>query len=86
MNDNQKIESLFRRGKRRYVLLHGVVMWGIFTATLVLMIRVAMGEELTAASIAINYIVFPIGGIFYGLAMWEWLKKRYKRMEAERNS
>lgn len=74
------------KGKLRYVILHGVALWGLLTATLVLLIRIVLGEEITAVSIALNYILCPLVGIFWGLSMWNYLTKRFQRMDQNRGA
>lgn len=84
MNGSQKVKSLIERGKLRYVLLYGVVFFGILSATLALLIRIVIGDEVTAVGIGIQYILFSIAGIFWGLFMWKHITRRFQEpTEAE---
>ena len=75
--------AIRKRGRRRYILLTGVLAYGLPTALLwsVLM-------KLTGAAgpfgglLAIALVIFPLGGIAFGRRMWSINERRYQEWSA----
>lgn len=72
--------------KKKYVIKYGVLRWGLPMAIIFSLKSVINNTELgeMIEGIIISSIVFPIGGIFFGLITWD-LTQRYisKHTEVE---
>jgi hypothetical protein len=68
-------------GLPRFVLLHGVLGWGIPTGLLfVLLTWIIQGRpEDLAAFLAVNAVIWPAGGLGFGLLMWRRQVRRAAR-------
>ena len=64
-------------GKTRFVLLFGVAGWGLLTALLFSMIPLLFGNSFDWFRAALAFVLFPVGGIFWGTYMWSHMEKRY---------
>jgi hypothetical protein len=61
------------RGKARFVLIRGVLGWGMTTFVLIGLYRVFVNHDrsyLNPISLFIGLIAWSIGGALWGLAMW----------------
>ncbi|MFP4392448.1 MAG: hypothetical protein ACLFOA_06840 [Desulfohalobiaceae bacterium] len=83
MNDTGKLVAIIAKGKARFVVLNGALLFGVPAATLALLIRLALGGDLTVVSIGSSYLMFPLAGLFWGLFMWSHLRKRLQRLRQE---
>ena len=79
MKTNEFPAKTVDTGKTRYILLHGVLGWGLLTASLFIIWTFFTKENMTTADIVIPFILFPISGIFWGASMWTRLKRRAPR-------
>jgi predicted permease len=75
------------KGKRKknYVIFNGIIGWGIPTAISVTVISslfenhtIILNQEFFR-SLLIAVIIFPICGILFGLWMWHWTERIYKK-------
>ena len=71
-------ERLRRKGKMKYILIHGLLLWGAPMA--VIMNLYFHYKTETPWLPAAYYItpVFLVGGLIFGLIMWNFLEKRYQ--------
>lgn len=76
MSGTQKLDDLLAKGKWRYIFLHGVLGWGLITAVLFSAIMFWLNGSTSPQNIAINFLLFSIGGIFWGLFSWRILNRR----------
>ena len=76
-----KLEKIITNGKLNYVLVHGVLGWGVVTALLFSLLRHFTIAPQSVGSVSINLIVFSIGGLIFGLVMWTVLKNKYARLK-----
>ncbi|PZD97301.1 hypothetical protein DNH61_02805 [Paenibacillus sambharensis] len=85
----KKWEKTRAKGLRKFVLFDGVLGWGIPTAFLYTLIVTFMdrkalvfdGEILERLLIAL--VLFPIGGILYGIWVWKWTERNYRKAMGE---
>ena len=68
------------KGKQRFVLVNGVLGWGVTTAILwcVLMELIEPSQNIWVRPI-IALIIFPIAGIVFGHLMWDKSEKAYEK-------
>lgn len=68
------------KGKQRFVLINGVLGWGVTTAILwaALMEYIEPSENIWVRSI-IALIIFPIAGVAFGHLMWKKSEKAYDK-------
>ena len=89
MGRKAKLERILGRGKARYIVLNGVVGWGVSTAAAFSAWNWYTHGSLKPVEVAVTFIVFPLGGIVWGNVMWGILKNQYvglRRREADAGS
>jgi len=66
-------------GRSRYILLTGVLFWGGFMVICMSAFQYWMTPDSFSISrnVGINAIVFPVGGIFFGLWAWRFAERSY---------
>ena len=72
-------EATRERGMWRFILVNGIIGWGLTTAVLGLFIMsfVTPGFN-TKTNISQALIIFPLGGILWGWLVWRHLEKELK--------
>ena len=80
-----KWEKIREKGKNQFIIKFGVIGWGIPTAILwgITMFFVTSGPKTFLKFViwvGVALIVFPIGGYFWGLWMWWWSERWYKKL------
>jgi hypothetical protein len=80
-----KWEKIRAKGKKNFVIFNGVIGWGVPTAILYT-ILISFMENYSLSFdrdffelLIISIVLFPIGGVFYGLWVWSWTEKIYKK-------
>ena len=62
-------------GIRRFILIWGVLLWGVPSAVLFLIAsHWGFNQPYALSQIVIALIIFPIGGIGFGAVMWRFLE------------
>lgn len=61
----------------RFVVIRGVLAWGVSTAVIFTVIQVLQHHEVGTLDVARNIVMFMVAGIFWGATMW-WLGGRKK--------
>jgi hypothetical protein len=75
----EKWEKFRKNGKKSYVLKVGVLYWGVFTAIMWSVIMHYMQpQETWYIRPLIALVLFPVGGIFFGLWTWKINEKKYR--------
>lgn len=68
-----------KRGMRRFILVNGVVIYGLFTATFFTLAKWMTSPEFNPyVVIPIAFILFPLSGLGVGWALWRGAEKSYK--------
>jgi hypothetical protein len=81
MNSDERIKRIFASGKTRFVLISGVLRWGLMTAALVSVFQIIKYKKLDWADVVIPFVVLPIMGSFWGLWMWHVvIEKKAKKL------
>ena len=66
------------RGQRRFVIVDGVLRFGVCCAVLNALVAYLLGWPGTLWSrLAVNLVVFSVGGIWHGRRMWTHHERRY---------
>ena len=70
--------KLRERGENKFIWLRGVIFWGVLTALLwsILMQFITPTDNFLRRTI-IAFILFPIGGFFWGKIVWKSSEKNY---------
>ncbi|MCG7379085.1 hypothetical protein MH215_18895 [Paenibacillus sp. ACRSA] len=78
----EKWERQIKKGKLHYIIIHGVIGWGIPTALIFTLIKVLFNDRPFALNnefykgLFINLVIFSLGGIWFGLWTWRAIKTR----------
>lgn len=80
---SEKLRALIEKGKWSYIFKYGVLFWGVLTAILFsALMHFTTSVPFTFTDIIfIALALFPIGGFFWGLAMWFFLVREYRKLE-----
>ena len=58
-------------GPVRYILVYGVLFWGMLTAAFTILLTWALfGRNITIEQVLINLFTFALGGVIFGA--WTW--------------
>lgn len=69
--------------KWSFVLIYGVVGWGGICALLMTLAEFTRSpQDIALAKILQIWIIFPAGGVVFGLMMYWWLQRRLRRRTA----
>lgn len=79
-NKFEKWEKIRAKGKWNYILLDGVLGWGVSTAVLFSVIFPLIdGKQSFLHVFALSIFLFPLGGIAWGYFMWMFIEKAYEK-------
>ena len=78
-----KLERLIAGGKWRFILLHGVLGWGISTAFFIYLIDHFLMNTQLINSFSQALLIYPAAGLLFGLIMWTMIKNEYSKMFAD---
>ncbi len=83
----EKWEKLRAKGKWNYILIYGVLGWGVGTGILFSLgfplVTEAMGDKAPFLPVfAGSIVLFPLGGIAWGYGMWILAEKVYWEAKA----
>ena len=85
MDKIEKMEKIITKGKWHFVLWRGVVGWGIPTAILFKLIMLFLEGRPFTDGLVTALIMFPIGGILFGLSMWFVMIRTYNKSQTKLN-
>ena len=80
-----KWERMRAKGKKKFILQNGVIGWGLpvaflYTTLMTLLEHQALVFDREFYRLLIMAVIaFPIGGIAFGLWVWEWSERAYKK-------
>lgn len=78
----EKWERTRSKGKWNFIIKYGVVFWGLLTAVLCsLFISLVLRKASFFEILPLSLVLFPIGGIAWGLAMWNYTEKIYHKQK-----
>jgi hypothetical protein len=77
-----KWEATRSKGLLRFVLLSGVLGWGVSVAIVYSLVMWAVFPHLQPGPLlARSLIIFPAAGVLWGLAVWFWTERQYVRFK-----
>ena len=68
-----------RKGPLRFILLRGVLGWGLVAALVYSLVMWAVAGANLRVLLPLSMVIFPIGGVLWGAVMWWFLERRYQR-------
>ncbi|MFF2887364.1 hypothetical protein [Paenibacillus sp. NPDC057967] len=84
-----KWELTRAKGKKNYVIWNGVVGWGIPAGLLFTAIwnyinhkEIVFNQDFYQTLI-ISLVVFSLGGMIFGLWIWNWTEKMYRKVKSD---
>ncbi len=78
-----KLETLINAGKWRFVIVHGVLGWGISTAFFIYLIDHFVMNTQLINSFTQALMIYPPAGFIFGLVMWAMIKNEHNKMFAD---
>jgi hypothetical protein len=83
--DIQRWEKVRRGGKWRFVLINGVVSWGVpMFVVMTFVVNRSPDRPLTPGLVGISAALWAFGGFSFGLVMWTISERRYQKHLATR--
>ena len=85
-NDAKRATALARwqqiraKGPLHFILLRGVLGWGVTTAILWCALMAVFTDKGRAQLLVVALIGFPIGGVVWGAAMWYIAERKFARL------
>ncbi len=73
----ERLNNIITKGKWHYILVHGVLLWGVSTAILFSIIWHFIGLSGFNTIILPSLLLFPLGGVLWGLIMWFIIKREH---------
>jgi hypothetical protein len=89
MNEKQaaRWESIRSKGRGRYIVVYGVLLWGLLTGFFwALAMSAVQGWDRFWLLLPIALIGFPIGGYFFGAMTWKKTEENYQKWIGTRNT
>lgn len=78
-NQLAKWEDVRKKGFLRFVLVQGVLRWGVGTAILYTLFTWLVAHTNLLKVLSLSLVIFPICGIFFGIIMWFVLQRNYQK-------
>lgn len=75
----EKWQKIREKGKWNYIIIYGVLLWGISTAILFSIIFPLIKGETSWLIFPLSLVIFPIGGMGWGCSMWLYMENAYKK-------
>jgi hypothetical protein len=83
--DLKKWEVTRQQGKAKYILLTGVLSWGLpMFVVMTFVVNRRRDETLSTGMIVFSAIMWAVGGALFGWSMWSISEKRYRKYLATR--
>lgn len=73
-----KLSQTISKGKWHYIIMHGVIGWGITTAVLFSIFQVYTGTSSFMQQIVPALLIFPLAGAAWGAFMWSRINTLYQ--------
>jgi len=81
MKDDQikKWESTREKGLLHFVLIRGVLLWGLPMFIFMAFIGKPFSNGFTSSTALVHYVVWPVAGVLFGLLTWCMSERMYKK-------
>ena len=79
-SQKQKLHKIISKGKWNFILLKGVVVWGLLTAVFSNAIQYYNNGGIYPENMWLSFIIFPIGGLAWGHYMWLYFNNKYQKL------
>jgi hypothetical protein len=81
LRDWSRWEKMRKKGFLRFVLVNGVLYWGVLTGLFfaIAMSAIDSQRDPFLRTLCLSLVAFPIGGVFWGLFVWFWTERKYLR-------
>jgi hypothetical protein len=76
MKTNDRLTKVIARGKWRFILVRGVLCFGLLSAALVAALTLVLKPDASTSDFVRPFIFLPPAGILWGAWMWSWMKRR----------
>jgi hypothetical protein len=77
--DPQAWERERTKGMRRFVLIRGVLSWGLLMTVAMAFVAKPFAEGFTSKAAIIHLVVWPLAGAIYGVVLWHWQERTYQK-------
>src|SRR3954453_5719895 len=85
--DISKWETTRKKGRTHFILLHGVLAWGVpMFVVMTFFVNRQRDTTLSFRMLLISAVIWTIGGACFGLAIWTFSEKRYQKYLAAKVS
>jgi len=88
MKENQfvKWEAARAKGKLHFILVRGVLSWGLPMFIFMAFINKPFADGFTSEAAIVHYIVWPIAGVLFGVFTWHLSERLYKKELTSRDN
>jgi len=71
-------EATRQKGLLRFVLLFGVIRWGLCTAVTFFIVMRLINPWIPLSTLPIDIAIFAAGGVLWGVTVWYILERKYR--------
>jgi hypothetical protein len=81
----RRLQRVKARGKKRFIIWVGVVRWGglMFVVTTAPTLFTETPFRLAIGLVVLKLVIWPLGGYFWGLYMWNICEKQFSGTDGE---
>jgi hypothetical protein len=79
-------EKTRTRGRSAFILMYGVLFWGVVTAFLFAAISLLISDRSFLETLKFALPTFMIGGVFWGIMMWVMSERSYRTYQANQDT
>ncbi len=77
-------EGRRKLGRTKFILLYGVVFWGVVAGTIATLLSF-WRRGFSVSTLLIAAIIWPVAGWFVGASIWTKSEEKYRQFTAARN-
>lgn len=77
-----RLQTLITKGKWHFVIIYGVLGWGVSTALLVTMLQSYITSTPFVDKVTTALVFYPASGLGFGLVLWMILNNQYNKLVA----
>lgn len=83
VNQKQKLKNLISKSRWNFILVRGVITWGVMTAILFTAIQYYQAGGQFPERTWLYFITFPLGGLAWGHFMWLYFNNKYQSLGSD---